>query len=109
MSGNRFLFVLLMVTVACGCALAQTSTATLQGTVTDPSDAAVPGATVELKNLANGAVRTTISTSEGIFRFNAVTPGTYDMTVKSGTGSKSLFRKKSPSIPTKYETWGSSN
>ena len=38
-------------------ALAQEFRATLQGTVTDPSHAAVQGATVTLKNLANGIER----------------------------------------------------
>ena len=73
MNGNRILFVLLTVAVTCGCAFAQTTGATLQGTVTDPSDSAVPNVTVELKNVATGAVRKTLSTAEGIFRLGVAT------------------------------------
>ena len=90
---NRVLLVVFFVAVSCGCAWAQNG-ATLQATVTDPSDLAVPNVTVELKNVATGAVRTTTSTTEGIFRFNGVTPGVYDMTIKPGTGFKEYTQKQ---------------
>ena len=57
MNWNRVLFVSLIVAVACGCAFAQSTAATLQGTVTDSSDAVVPNVAVELKNVATGVVR----------------------------------------------------
>jgi len=85
MSWNRMLCVLLTV---CGCALAQNTGATLQGTVTDPSNAAVPNVIVELRDAATGTVRTTVATAEGIFRFNSVAPGVYDMTVRPPAGFK---------------------
>ena len=52
--------------ILCGCVFAQTTTGTLQGTVVDPADATVPGATIELKNAASGAVRMTTSTARGM-------------------------------------------
>ena len=36
---------------------AQLTAGTVMGTVTDPSGAAVPGATITIKNVATGAVR----------------------------------------------------
>lgn len=42
--------------------------ATLQGTVTDPSGAAVPGATVTLMNQATGTVRQTQTTNTGFYQ-----------------------------------------
>ena len=42
MNTKIVLYVLLIVAVVCGCAFAQSTGATLQGTVTDPSDSAVP-------------------------------------------------------------------
>ena len=94
MNWNRVLSVLLTVVVACGCALAQTTGATLQGTVTDPTDSVMPNVTVELKNVATGIVRTTTATSEGIFRFNSVAPGVYDVTIRPGPGFKEYVQKQ---------------
>jgi hypothetical protein len=88
MHSNRVLFVLFTVAVACGCVMAQNTGATLQGTVTDPSDLPVPNVPVELKNVATGAIRTANATAEGIFRFNSLEPGVYDLTLRAGAGFK---------------------
>ena len=47
------------------------------GTVTDPSGAAVPNATVTLKNNGTGATQTTTSNSTGAYRFSLLNPGNY--------------------------------
>lgn len=94
MNWNRVLLVLITVAVACGCALAQTTGATLQGTVTDPSNSAVPNVAVELKNVATGIVRKTLSTSEGIFRFNSVDPAVYDLAVRAPAGFQEYVQKQ---------------
>jgi carboxypeptidase family protein len=60
---------------------AQTSSATLDGTVLDSSNAVVPGATVTLKNEASGDQRSNVSNGEGFFNFAAVQPGSYSLTV----------------------------
>ena len=88
MTFKRVAQVLCVITVLCGCMYAQTTTATLQGAVHDPGDAAVPNATVELKNTASGATRTTTTTAEGVFRFNSIVPAVYSLTVKAGSGFK---------------------
>ena len=56
-------------------------TSYLTGYVLDPSQAAVPNATVQIKNNVTGAVITVISTEAGIYRSPAVDPGTYTITV----------------------------
>jgi hypothetical protein len=94
MTSNRVLFVFLAVAVACGCAFAQTTAATLQGTVTDPSNSAVAGVAVELKDVATGAVRVTAASTEGIFRFNGVTPGVYDLAIHAPAGFKEYTQKQ---------------
>src|SRR5436305_972267 len=67
---------------------AQTSTM-LSGTVTDPSDAAVPGATVTLTNKTTGAVRTDTADHVGAFTFPQLQPGLYDLKAEK-TGFKTI-------------------
>jgi Carboxypeptidase regulatory-like domain len=64
---------------------AQSSNATLNGTVTDPSGAVVPGAELTLTNSATGNEAKFTSNDRGEFTFRNLTPGTYDLKVtKSG-------------------------
>jgi hypothetical protein len=88
MTIQRIAQALCVLALLCGCILAQTTTGTLIGTVADPSNAAVAGARVELKNAATGAVTTTTTESEGIFRFNSLVPATYNLTIKPAAGFK---------------------
>jgi hypothetical protein len=53
------------------------------GTVTDPSGAAIPGATVTLLNVSTNASQKTTTNSEGSYRFAFVPPGTYGITVNA--------------------------
>jgi hypothetical protein len=62
-------------------AKAQSSSATVNGTVLDTSGAVVPGASVTLKNQASGDERTEISNGDGFFNFAAIPPGTYTLAV----------------------------
>ena len=56
------------------------ATSSLQGTVTDPTGAVVPNATIEIENVATTAKLTTKSNAVGIYRFPQVNPGTYRIT-----------------------------
>jgi hypothetical protein len=63
-------------------AAAQTgSSGTIEGSVNDPSGAAVVGATVEIKDPVSGYLKTTNTNSEGAFRFTNVPFNPYHMTV----------------------------
>jgi hypothetical protein len=64
-----------------GAAFPQGSSSSLQGTVTDPSGSAIPGATVVLSNTQATFERTTTTGAQGDFRLLAVPPGTYTLTV----------------------------
>jgi Carboxypeptidase regulatory-like domain len=67
---------------------AQTAgTGLIVGTVTDPSGAAVPGATVTLTDTATNAERTAITNDAGRYNFPNVPPGNYNLTI-----SKAGFR-----------------
>ena len=61
---------------------AQTAaSSTIVGTVTDPSNAIVPGATIKITNVATGVSLTTTANDSGQYTFPIVTPGTYAVTV----------------------------
>jgi hypothetical protein len=77
-----------LIALFCGCVSSQTTTGTVVGTITDPGDAAVPGAQIELTNAATGAVVTTVTGPEGIFVFNSLIPSTYTLTVRPSAGFK---------------------
>jgi hypothetical protein len=55
------------------------STSQLNGSVTDPSGAAVAGANITLTDTATGLQRTTTSNSTGLYQFLDVPPGNYKL------------------------------
>ena len=57
------------------------STGTVVGQVTDPSNAAVAGASVALTDLSTNNTRSTATNADGRFIFVDVVPGTYSLTV----------------------------
>ncbi|HEV2386358.1 MAG TPA: carboxypeptidase-like regulatory domain-containing protein [Candidatus Acidoferrales bacterium] len=65
-------------------ARAQTaSSGAIVGTITDPSGAAVPGASLTLHDIATNANRTATSTAQGSYAIPNVTPGSYVLTVEA--------------------------
>lgn len=63
-------------------AAAQTSDATLLGSVLDSQQLTVPGATVTITNVNTGRTRTTVTGPEGRFRVAALPPGLYRVEVQ---------------------------
>jgi Carboxypeptidase regulatory-like domain len=62
-------------------AWSQSASGTISGTVTDPTGAVIPNASVVLENTATGVKSATVSNGTGFFDFAAVAPGTYKLTV----------------------------
>ena len=60
-----------------------TATATLQGTVTDKSGAVVPNASIKIINKATGEARSGVSNGAGLYSFNLLPAGTYDVSVSA--------------------------
>src|SRR3984893_9518213 len=58
---------------------AQIDTGSVVGIVSDPSGAAIPGATVALSNEASGVSRSVTTNGDGEYQFAAVLPGTYSV------------------------------
>ena len=75
---------LLALTLAALPARAQTGgEGAIQGTVTDPSGAVVPGASVTATNVATAVQTTRSTTSGGLYDITPLIPGTYTVNVKA--------------------------
>jgi len=81
-------FALVCVCFAITISLAQYR-ASIQGVITDPQGAVVPGATVTLTNKETGQVMTATSDDAGIYTFQSLPPSRYRMTVE-----RNGFKKK---------------
>ncbi len=76
LAGALFIFL-----AVCPGAIAQVTGGTISGSVTDPSGAAVPGASVSILNRAKGESRTATSNDNGFYSVPNLTPGNYDVMV----------------------------
>ena len=74
------LAILVVLSLAVG-ANAQTYRGAINGTVTDPSGAAVPNAQVKATEKATGIDHNTVTTSDGLFAFQDLPIGTYKVSV----------------------------
>jgi hypothetical protein len=68
---------------ASGALYAQDSTATILGTVTDPTGAAVPNATVTVTNTATNIADTLQTNGSGSYTAPNLPPGTYNVVIKA--------------------------
>ena len=86
MNNRRFFWVLLipaLIPLLVTPAPAQSTAATVLGTVTDTAGAVVPGVTVTLTNQDTGFIRETISDDRGDFQFSVVqAPNTYTLSAE---------------------------
>jgi Carboxypeptidase regulatory-like domain/TonB dependent receptor/TonB-dependent Receptor Plug Domain len=69
---------------------AQAVGATLGGTITDPSGAAITGAEVVITNTATGEARTVTSNADGIYSAPNLQPGSYSVAVTATGFSKTV-------------------
>ena len=70
----------------------QTTNGNIQGTVVDPSNAAVAGATVTARNMDTGLTVTATSTDAGLYALPNLPPGRYAVTVER-SGMKKYVRE----------------
>ena len=73
--------VFMMALALAGAAQAQTSRGTITGTVLDSSGAVIHGAHVTITGVETGVRLSTQSNDSGVYRFDAVDPGIYDLQV----------------------------
>lgn len=69
-----------------------TTTGNLSGTVTDPSGAVVPNATLIIRNPAVGASLTQHSNSQGAYAFSDLQVGTYTLTISAQGFSNTVIQ-----------------
>jgi len=95
------------------CASAFAQTTSLTGTVTDPSGAVIPGATITIVNAQTGAQRDATSDNQGRYTMALVTPGTYKLTAKASGFSDVIIDKvellvsQPATVPVVFEKVGS--
>ncbi len=68
----------------------QSNAADLTGTVTDPSGAVVPGATVTARNIGTGVSRTVTTNNGGVYQLIGLPPGEYEITTEAATFKKTV-------------------
>ena len=75
---RRFLKTTLIIAMAVVAVIGQQNRAALRGLITDELGAAIVGASVTITD-ANGQAKTTVSNNEGIYAFNGLAPGKYNL------------------------------
>src|SRR5260370_7767490 len=72
-----YLFAIVILCFPCGAAYCQSTTATLSGTVHDPTGAVVQGAKITLMNPTKGTSRTTPTNAEAPYLLSTLQPPSY--------------------------------
>src|SRR5438552_8192743 len=84
--GEMMRRLLLAVVVSCfvlpALTFAQSSNATVSGSVSDASGALIPGVSVTAKNTQTGIVSTVLSNESGTYNFASLQPGVYDLSAE---------------------------
>src|SRR5437764_7243120 len=85
-------FAVLLMCLLALTAFGQTTTGSLTGTITDPSGAVVPGATIKVVNADTGSERSAESNSQGVFDLQTLQPGKYTITVDAKGFKRAVSR-----------------
>jgi hypothetical protein len=83
-------FGMALILISCGAlrVMAQDVTASIAGTVTDASGAAVVGANITVKSVERGVIYTAVTNGDGLYRLSQLPVGSYELKVeKSGFAS----------------------
>jgi hypothetical protein len=98
------LFCLLLLVLGTPFALnAQQYSGTITGTVTDPSGAAVAGASVTATNIGNNASYSTTTSEQGVYSFAQLPVGVYNITIKQGSFKEFVAKAAEVHVSTSTE------
>ena len=70
---------------------AQSSNATVSGTVSDSTGALIPGVTITATNTQTGIVSTVLSNESGTYDFASLQPGSYNLSAELSGSDSHLF------------------
>jgi hypothetical protein len=84
----QLLLLLLLFAVSIGAGYAQSTTASIAGTVYDEKQSVIPGANVTARNISTGLTRTLVTDSEGRYNFVNLPIGSYEITVEAANFAK---------------------
>lgn len=106
----RWWLLLFLLLISATLAFAQFSS-NIQGTVKDPSGAAIPGATVQLTNRDTGVSQSTATDANGAYHFNSLAPGNYRVVVtahgfKNGQENIVLQTAQTSAVPISLQLAG---
>src|SRR3954447_23276855 len=91
--GPKWLVCQLIVLGAPGILVGQTGSGTIQGTVTDPTGAVVPAATVTATNVATGVQTPRSTTAAGLYVLSPLPPGQYNLQVTASGFQPQTFER----------------
>lgn len=77
---------------------AQTPTGTVVGTITDETGAVLPGAAINIRDVATDSVRNTTTSSAGAYEFSTLRPGTYEVSAEAKGFSRAIQREVSVNV-----------
>lgn len=89
-AGRRMFAIVSILLLSAVAVMAQATTGTLRGTVTDSNGAAIAGATVTVKNDSTGTTGSFVTSSEGNFDAPALLPGSYTVTTEAKGFKRSI-------------------
>jgi Carboxypeptidase regulatory-like domain/TonB dependent receptor/TonB-dependent Receptor Plug Domain len=82
MRARPLVFALLALLIAAAPVFAQSTSATVSGSVVDEQKGALPGATVTLRNVESGQSRSTVTNERGSFQVAGLPPGRYELSAE---------------------------
>src|SRR5580692_5514985 len=94
---GKAIVALTCMSVFCAPLAAQSSYGSIVGTVTDSTGASMPGATLDLTNLATSERRTAESDASGNYQFVNLQPGNYKVDVEKA-GFKRMSREQEVAV-----------
>jgi len=78
----RLLYLMAFLLATQSAVFAQATTGSISGTVTDETNAVMPGVTITVRNAATGLERVQVSDARGRYRVLDLAPGTYELTTE---------------------------
>ncbi len=92
-SNQSLAFYLLVIVTSLDVFAQSASTGALTGTVTDPTGAVLPNATITLRNNGTGQALTAVTDPAGLYRFSLLPPGQYELRVEMAGFAPYILRE----------------